>query len=83
MTLYPEWFEKYKDDISYPERLRVMHASYGTTPGKVCKNCIHLRRYHAGASWLKCELTKSTQSSATDWKAGWPACGKYEESQKG
>ena len=80
MTLFPEWQEEHKDDAPLlPERIRAMHNMYGKTEDKVCRLCTHLLRYHAGSNWLKCNISKMTSSVATDWKAGWPACGKYEE----
>ncbi len=63
----------------YPERLKVMHLMFGKREDETCKNCVHLIRYHQGASWLKCDLTIQTGSNATDWRAGWTACGKFEK----
>lgn len=65
-----------------PERIRVMHIWFGTTEGETCKNCKHLIRHRMGKSWLKCDLTLQTGGSATDWKAGWLACGKFEKGNK-
>jgi len=53
---------------------------YGPGPaGKTCKECIHLQRFR---NFLKCALRKRTYSSATDHKAGYPACGRYEKARK-
>ncbi len=80
MTLFPEWQEKHKQDKPLlPERIRVMHGMYGRTEGKTCRHCIFLEHYKMGASWLKCGRSKKTNSVATDWRAGWPACGLWEE----
>ena len=52
-------------------------AIYGKTEGK-CKNCIHLIRKRYDKVYLKCELSKQSNSEGTDWRAGWQACGKFE-----
>lgn len=79
MTLFPEWQEQHKDEVKFPLRLTEMHRLYGKLDGEKCKNCVHLARYRMGGSWMKCNLSKQTNSSATDWKAGWPACGNFEK----
>ena len=82
MSLFPEWVEDHKDDEKLlPKRIRAMHGLYGKTDGKTCKACIHLLRFRQGTYWHKCNLSKMTKSTASDWRAGWPACGKYEESK--
>lgn len=84
MGLFSEWQDKHKnDDKLLPVRIRQMHEAYGKTEGVTCKTCVHLIRYQMGASWLKCELARQSSSAATDWRAKWPACGKYEKAESG
>lgn len=53
---------------------------YGYGPeGAACKTCRHLERRHFNRTIFKCALRNNTRSPATDHRAGWPACGKYEE----
>lgn len=60
-----------------------MLAMYGKTEGKTCRRCVHLLRHrHSKKVFRKCEFSRKSCGSATDWKAGWPACGKYEEGEK-
>lgn len=59
--------------------LRDMHRAYGTTPRQYCRTCTFLQRIERGTRWMKCAKSHSTSSSATDWRAGWPACGLYQE----
>lgn len=58
-----------------------MYVLHGKTPGKTCRGCKHLLRFKQGAKWFKCSLSKMTSSAATDWRASWPACGKYAEKE--
>ncbi len=52
---------------------------YGLDPfGRTCRFCKHLKRYRQSTRWMKCDLRKNTHGAATDHKAKWPACGKYE-----
>jgi hypothetical protein len=58
-------------------------AFYGRGPkDKTCKTCVHLRASHnsegRGNRHLKCDLRKITHGAATDHRAGWPACGRWE-----
>ncbi len=51
-------------------------AAYGRDPmGRSCKFCANLKRY---GRYMKCALRHNTASAATDHRANWPACGKYE-----
>lgn len=61
-----------------PRRMGTMHRAYGRAEGHECGQCIHLLRFRRGTSWMKCDLTRMTGSSSTDWRARWPACGKFE-----
>jgi len=80
MTLFPEWQEQHKDEAPLlPKRIKAMWDMYGRTEGKTCKKCKFLAHYHQGASWMKCTKSRVTSSVATDWRAGWPACGLWEE----
>jgi hypothetical protein len=73
-------FDLGKCDIRYPERIQHMHALYGRAPGKNCQSCRFLARQKRGSkTYLKCTQTIITHGYATDWRAGFPACGKYEE----
>jgi hypothetical protein len=60
-------------------RVAKMHAIHGNGPaGQTCKGCIDLIRVKPGAnSFLKCGLYGLSASEASDWRAKWPACGKY------
>lgn len=44
-----------------------------------CKGCRHLIRSGGHSkSFLKCNLTLMTNGAASDWRAKWLACGRYE-----
>ena len=61
-----------------PRQISDMHTLYGVTPNRTCAHCVHLRRYHQGATWFKCARANHTAGAATDWRARWPACGLFE-----
>lgn len=56
-----------------------IHA-YGLGPeGKKCKTCSHL--FRSWVTWFKCDLRRRMHGAATDHRANWRACGKYEEDE--
>ena len=57
------------------KRLGKMHGLHGHGPeGQTCKGCVHLLR----GGYLKCELYGVTSCESSDWRAKWPACGKFK-----
>ncbi len=44
-----------------------------------CRDCVHLLAYQMGSRWFKCALRPHSNSTATDHRALWPACVKFEE----
>ncbi len=53
---------------------------YGFGPAHaICKTCRHLVRRGANKSYLKCKQYKITHGPATDMRANWTACAKYEQ----
>lgn len=56
-------------------------AAFGPGPdGVTCSGCAHLFAWGDTAGrYLKCDMRRTTRGSATDHRAGWPACAKYEE----
>lgn len=68
-----------------PRRHGEMIRLYGECLGERCAQCCHLVRKHGDHAgyFLKCEEAGITASAATDWRAGWPACGKWEDRSDG
>ena len=62
-----------------PLRARQMLEVYGRTPGKRCRTCVHLVGKQWAKVYYKCELTRQSNGTKTDWGRSWPACGEYEE----
>jgi hypothetical protein len=79
MNPWDEWLSEVEIKPVLPERIREMLKVYGTKEGKTCKTCKYLLRYYQSARWMKCKKSYITGGNGTDWKAGWPACGKHEE----
>ena len=47
--------------------------------GATCKDCAHFVRLpYRGQTYRKCNLRKITHGKASDHKALWPACKRYE-----
>ena len=62
-----------------PKSLRQMHAAFGATVDQQCKNCKSFLRLNIhNKTYFKCARYKVTSGPATDWRAGWQACGKFE-----
>jgi hypothetical protein len=57
---------------------------FGEGPeGVTCRSCRHLYRVGGIAKHvLKCDLRRVTSGEATDHRAGWPSCGRYEEGRE-
>ena len=62
-------------------KIDLMYELFGKADGK-CKNCEHYRtfKYH-DKSYRKCEVYGMTQSEASDWKAGYDACGLFPDKE--
>ena len=60
-----------------PDRIETMHKVFGKNDGNKCGDCIYFVRYKQGSRWSKCSLTVQTGGTGTDWRATWPACGRF------
>jgi hypothetical protein len=74
------------DDIQtvpgLPKRIKAMYQLHGQVVGETCKRCQHLIAVQYGKKYLKCDQSTMTHGAATDWRAGWPACGLFVEATK-
>lgn len=64
-----------------PTQPRGYAAPPGTGPeGETCKSCKHIYRNEMSKTYLKCGLMRAhwTGGAATDIKASWPACSRWE-----
>jgi hypothetical protein len=85
ITLWPdirqpeEYFvEKPKGRAKYKKPIEL----YGPgPPGETCKTCDHCNSYRQSRKWYKCGEWIESNSSATDIRLKWPACGKWEKEQ--
>lgn len=74
------------NEIKEPERIikntaakiNPMLKIYGHSDGRKCKYCVHFIVKKMGNKYFKCALRKITNGPATDHRANWPACGKFE-----
>lgn len=57
----------------------LMRGPLHADPEATCGSCVH--RIHRGHSsgYPKCDLTTMSHSAASDVRAWWPACPKWEE----
>jgi len=60
---------------------KTLVALYGAKGGQKCKDCVHfIRKY--GGKYFKCNLARQSHSEASDWRANWVACGRFEKAIK-
>lgn len=58
-------------------RINFMHDKFGKVDGK-CKDCPNFKRWWCGNKIVrKCKVYGVTHSIATDWNAGFDACGLF------
>lgn len=56
-----------------------MQEEHGQLPGKTCKTCKYLQKWHYHSkNYYKCELWRNSNSSATDIRLKNNACKKYQ-----
>jgi hypothetical protein len=56
-----------------------MVALYGSGPaGATCGQCRHLIGRQFSGKYFKCRFGPQSRGPATDWRARWSACGKFE-----
>ena len=56
----------------------IMRQKFGEGQG-VCKDCSHFSIHIANRKHFKCEVYGESASAATDWRAGTPACGLFNQ----
>jgi hypothetical protein len=67
-----------------PGQIQGMHLRYGAADGRRCGECAHLVTLGGMASVVfKCDLSRLSHSTATDWRRKWPACGRFEQVNSG
>lgn len=56
-----------------------MREEYGPGPvGQTCAGCWHIRYFTGNTrTYIKCELYGVSSAESTDWRAKWPACGRF------
>lgn len=77
MSLFDGWVDAHGDEAQ-PERLQKMWKRYGAIEKQRCEDCSHLLELHGTRVHYKCQLSRITQKSDTDWRKGWMACGKFD-----
>lgn len=68
-------------EAAIPADIKTMHLRFGALPQRICGDCQHFVRYKQGARWSKCNLTRQSNSTATDWRARYPACGRFSDNR--
>lgn len=68
----------------HPEADRSAHRTDGKTLPFRCGSCVHRITVHRGGKMNlpKCDLTTMSCSEASDVRAWWPACPRYEPNPK-
>lgn len=74
------------DETLYGPRKRSVNPCvelYGAGPeGERCKHCTHLYVKQYSSNYYKCDLRRNSNGPATDHRANWPACGRFDRSPK-
>lgn len=81
-NLWKDWLEKQTDHRAsdLPKRIQQIRQMHGQRNEKICGDCVHFRALNGYAkTYYKCDLSKLSHGSGTDWRAHWPACGKWLE----
>lgn len=85
-TAYPDWYRPSR--ARRVANLRVLQGRhpFGMPLGPKesrCGTCVHLRRRGTGSRrvYLKCALSKITSGPATDARAKWRGCIKWEAAE--
>jgi hypothetical protein len=82
MNPWKHWIEEQTKTGVAPQ-LATMHRMYGTNDAHTCGECKHLITRRFAGTYYKCDLTKMTAGSATDWRKKWTACGAFEKGGEG
>ena len=61
------------------KKIDVMHKTYGTDYAHRCRDCCNFERREWGHTYFKCAAYGDSRSTATDWRAGWEACGLFDK----
>lgn len=67
-----------------PEKRKIdaMHARFGVTPDKLCKDCNHFQEWLYDKKYFKCEVYGLSRSEASDWRKKYVACGLFNQPWK-
>ena len=78
---WPPWFVPSKMTTALNARVaRGLHP-FGLELGpeaSTCGSCVHLARREFSKSYLKCAIARQTRGPATDVRAKWRGCSKWE-----
>lgn len=59
-----------------PQRLLILHRTFGSKPGETCINCKFFWTKH-GVNHRECLWNHGAKNDPTNWIASWPACGQH------
>ena len=77
-TVVPIEQAPYRPASSGIELYRRLVAIYGTGPeGAICSQCVYFWRKKRANVYFKCRLAGNSDTPRTDWRARWPACGRF------
>lgn len=75
-----EWFA---DATKHAKAVNPCVRLYGLAePAAKCKDCRLFIRHEMSKTYFKCELRGITHGPATDHRANWPACGRFQQTEK-
>ena len=79
-TLEGEWVDPPVPKQRKLQKIHTMRKLYGYRDDRTCRECCYFDRVrHRAKTHFKCSWYGDTRGEATDWRATWKACGKFEE----
>lgn len=86
ITSYPVWYTPSRHTRTNNLRVLQGRHPFGLElgpEGTTCGTCVHKgpAQYEDASRYLKCALAKQTRGAATDLRAKWPGCERWQESR--
>jgi hypothetical protein len=79
---WPAWYTPCRETArTFNPRVAAGRHPFGLElgpPESRCGSCVHLRRIKYARAYLKCEISKLTHGPATDVRAKWRGCARWE-----
>lgn len=80
LPTYPDWYTPSKERrVANLRVISGLHPLGGALGEGTCGECAHLRRREYSKTYLKCGVSRWTKGPASDVRAKWRGCSKFQE----